>query len=307
MIRFHIKKPGLQTLVEDGGRIGFQAFGVPLSGPMDWFSAKLANRILGLPEDHPVLELTLIGPKIEIEGDCQVCLTGADLSPKLNGEAMEMYKGIDIKSGSVLSFGRPLRACRAYLAIRGEWKGAEWLASKSSFVSSGEKSFSFNVLKSNTVLDFDALTPISAKVFPIERLKPQEAPYTVRVLEGPEFERFSRRNIADFFSKTFSLSNNSNRMGYRLESNLAEYHPKQELISSGIVPGTIQISNSGQPIILMAEAQTSGGYNRIGNVIYADMPVLAQAKPGDQIRCELVQLEDARIAEKELRDLLELI
>ena len=96
-------------------------------------------------------------------------------------------------------------------------------------------------------------------------------------------------------------------MGYRLESNLPVYHPDQELISSGIVPGTIQISNSGQPIILMAEAQTSGGYNRIANVIYADMPVLAQAKPGDQIRFELVQLEEARKAEKDLRELLELI
>lgn len=307
MIRFHIKKPGLQSLVQDGGRIGFQAYGVPLSGPMDWFSAKLANRILGLPEDHPVLELTLIGPSIEVEGDCQICLTGADLSPKLNGEAIEMYKGINIKSGSVLSFGRPLRACRAYLALRADWKAAEWLASKSSFVSSGGKSFTFNVLKSNTVLDFATLSPLSSKVFPIERLKPQSSPCRVRVLEGPEFERFSRRNIADFFSQNFILSNNSNRMGYRLESNLPEYQPDQELISSGIVPGTIQISNSGQPIILMAEAQTSGGYNRIANVIYADMPVLAQAKPGDQIRFELVQLEDARKAEKELRDLLELI
>ena len=96
-------------------------------------------------------------------------------------------------------------------------------------------------------------------------------------------------------------------MGYRLEAPLAEYRPEQELISSGIVPGTIQISNSGQPIILMAEAQTSGGYNRIANVIYADMPVLGQARPGDQIRFELVQLEEARKAEKELRDLLNLI
>ena len=307
MIRFHIKKPGLQSLVQDEGRAGFQAFGVPLSGPMDWFSAKLANRLLDLPEAHPLLELTLIGPQIEVEGDCQICLTGADLSPKINGAAIEMYRGIDVESGSVLSFGRPLRACRAYLAIRGHWQSEKWLGSRSSFVSSGGNSFNFSVLKSNTVLDFSPMTPIAAKVFPIERLKPQQTPYSVRVLAGPEFERFSRRNVADFFSRNFTLSNNSNRMGYRLEAPLAAYHPEEELISSGIVPGSIQISNSGQPIILMAEAQTSGGYNRIANVIYADMPVLAQAKPGDQIRFELVQLEDARKAEKELRDLLDFI
>ena len=307
MIRLHIKKSGLQSLIQDEGRTGFQAFGVPRSGPMDWFSAKLANRILDLPEDHPLLELTLIGPQIEIEGDCQICLTGADLSPKINGEAIEMYKGIDVKSGSLLSFGRPVRACRAYLGIRGQWKSEKWLASRSSFVSSGANSFNFGVLKPNDVLDFLPMPPIQPKVFPIESLKPQVSPFSVRVLAGPEFERFSRRNVADFFSRTFKLSNNSNRMGYRLEAPLAEYHPEQELISSGIVPGTIQISNSGQPIILMAEAQTSGGYNRIANVIYADMPMMGQAKPGDQLRFELVQLEDARKAEKELRDLLDLI
>ncbi len=307
MIHFHIKKSGLQTLVQDGGRTGFQAYGVPLSGPMDWFSAQLANRILDLPDDHPVLELTLIGPRIEIEGACQICLTGANLSPKLNGEAMEMYRGIDIQSGSVLSFGRPLRACRAYLGIRGSWKDEKWLGSRSSFVSSVGNSFNFGVLNNNTVMGLAPLPRINPKVFPIERLKPQESPFSIRVLAGPEFERFSHRNIADFFSRNFVLSNNSNRMGYRLESSLPSYHPEQELISSGIVPGSIQISNSGQPIILMAEAQTSGGYNRIANVIYADMPALAQAKPGDHIRFDLVQLEEARQGEKELRELLELI
>ncbi|MEL6253906.1 MAG: biotin-dependent carboxyltransferase family protein [Bacteroidota bacterium] len=307
MIRFHIKKSGLQTLVQDGGRAGYQASGVPLSGAMDWFSAKLANRILGLPEEHPVLEITLIGPQIEIEGDCQICITGANLSPKLSGEPIEMYKCIPIESGSVLSFGRPQKGCRAYLSVRGHWKNEEWLGSRSSMVSLEGNSFDFGVLKSNNVLDFAHMSSIAAKVFPIESLKPHESPFSIRVLAGPEFERFSRRNIADFFSQTFLLSNHSNRMGCRLESSLNNYHPKEELISSGIVPGTIQISNSGQPIILMAEAQTSGGYNRIANVIHADIPALAQAKPADQIRFELVQLEEAWKAEKELKSLLDLI
>ncbi|MEM6803880.1 MAG: biotin-dependent carboxyltransferase family protein [Bacteroidota bacterium] len=300
MIKLHIEKAGLQSLVQDQGRKGYQAFGVPMAGPMDWYAASLLNRLLGLTKDHPVLEFTLMGPRIRVEGDCQICLTGANLSPKLNGEVVEMCELIAVKSGSVLSFSRAQSGCRTYMGVRGTYMGGEWLGSNSSFLFSDVNDFNFNVLKNNSVIEFSKLSRLGERRFKFPAHLPIASPQVVRILAGPEFEEISRRDIADFFSQTFILSNDSNRMGYRLNPPLKDYQASRELISSGTMPGTIQISNSGQPIILMADAQTSGGYFRIGNVIRADMPLLGQMKPGDKMHFSLTTLEEARAAEKQL-------
>ena len=302
---WHFVKPGLHTLVQDAGRIGHQESGVPTGGVMDRSSAKIANVLVGNPPDHPVLEITLIGPHVDIEGSCQIALTGAQLTPTLNGEPLPLYETIDIPTGSSLRFGKCQTGCRAYLAIRGEWMVQAWLESKSA------ASFNAKILTPQSVFDKGALLkietgqPIAKKTFDQSLLpKLHREPQVIRVLPGPEFDYFSRIAIAHFFGQTFRLSPQSNRMGYRLDPGIRDYDPPHELISSGTVPGTVQITNSGQPIILMTDAQTSGGYFRLVNVISCDMDLLAQLKPGDTLRFELVELKDAYAALEQKKALL---
>lgn len=295
MLRILVKKKGLQTLIQDEGRVGYQAFGVPVGGPMDRFSAKLANLLVSNPPEMPVLEITLMGPVLVFDSACQIALTGADLSPKLNGQSIGLNETLFVEKNAVLSFGRPLHGCRAYLAVAGTWEKAALLKSRDFSLKLYEKRINSD-LKINNVIVINNSTHRPLKSLAPGTIAKHESSPAIRVLPGPEFEEFSRHNIADFFSQTFTLTNDSNRMGYRIYPQIQDYSPSRELISSGIVPGTIQVSNSGQPIIVMADAQTSGGYFRIANVISADMPKLAQLKPREKLRFVLVREAEAREA-----------
>lgn len=289
----HFKKSGLHTSIQDRGRNGYQAFGVPTGGALDKSSAKIANWLLDNPIDTPVLEITLMGPTILIEGDCQIALAGADLSPAINKEAAPMYETINVKSGAILSFGKAKQGCRAYLAVRGFWKASKWLGSCSLSTYAGSELTPDNIIRKDSSIEIESLQPIAKKVYP-RKLRPDySTSLRVRVLPGPEFEAFSPYAIGYFFSRAYSLTPNSNRMGYRLNADMIDFKPRREVISSGVVPGTIQVTNSGQPIVLMADAQTSGGYFRLANIISADMDAVAQLKPGDEIWFSLVKLEEA--------------
>ena len=169
---FHFMKAGLQTLVQDTGRIGQQAFGVPIGGVMDKSSARIANWLVGNDPITPVLEITLIGPQIEIEGDCQVALTGADISPVIDGAIVPMYKTLSINSGSKLSFGPLKSGCRAYLAIRGKWMVKKWLNSYSAFLLSEKDLTSDSIPKKGSVILIETKNSISAREFPAELRPP---------------------------------------------------------------------------------------------------------------------------------------
>lgn len=292
MTTFHFLKTGLQTLIQDQGRIGYQSYGVPVSGVMDQQAATLANQLVGNPTNHPVLEITLLGPTIQVEGDCQIAITGADLSPEINRQAIPLYTTIAVKDGDTLSFGAIKNGCRAYLAIGGNWQIPKWLDSYSALPYSGKAATPNSLIEKGTTLPVETRPSI-----PIQNIKKEAQPIypktlRVRVLPGPEFEAFSSYTIAYFFSRGYQLTNDSNRMGYRLNANLIDFKPEREVISSGIIPGTIQITSAGQPVILMADAQTVGGYYRIANVISEDLDKLAQLKPGDEVWFSLVRMEE---------------
>jgi len=257
---------------------------------MDKCSAQLANQLVGNDDTAPLFEITLIGPKVQFSGKGQIAITGANLSPKINGEATEMYMTTNIADGDLLEFGEPIEGCRAYLAIRGELKVQKWLGSASASASD-PKTFTPQSLIQNRA----NFIVSSKKKTTIKSIPPTERPIInqqlkVRVMRGPEFDAFPKKVIYHFFKYWFSISRDANRMGYRLDKTLPDFKPGFEVISSGIVPGTIQITNSGQPIVLMADAQTSGGYMRIGNILSEDLDKVAQLKPGDLLGFELVEL-----------------
>lgn len=292
-VRLYCHRPGLQTLIQDHGRVGFQAFGVPVSGVMDSTSAHLANWLVGNSPDTPLLEIALSGPSVQLDGRCQMAITGADLSPTIDGLPVAMYQTIDVREGSMLSFGRLRSGCRAYVAIGGEWEVQGWLGSKSAALFLSSELTTDSIISKNSLITIRPGPSIQKRMIAKDLRPVFSGNVRARVLPGPEFEAFSNYAIAYFFSSTFRLSSHSNRMGYRLHPALTDFEPDREIISSGIVPGTIQIANSGQPILLMADAQTTGGYYRIANAITADLDQLAQLKPGDELEFSLVKPEEA--------------
>lgn len=289
-IRLHFSKPGLQTTIQDQGRVGYQGIGIPVNGAMDKGSAHIANTLVGNSTDAPVLEITLMGPTIEVEGNGQIAITGADLSAKINGEPAPMYETLDVVDGDLISFGRPVSGCRAYMAVCGSWQIAPWLGSYSASATKAAELTPQSVIKKDQVLEVVYEEPVAPTTTAPENRPDLSKLNIVRVLPGPEFSLISNLTIGDFFSQDFKISNDSNRMGYKLEGTLAHFESAREVISSGIIPGTIQLTNAGQPIVLMADAQTSGGYTRLANVITEDLDKLAQMKPGDTVRFRLVGL-----------------
>ena len=289
----HFHKPGLQTLVVDQGRTGYQAWGVPVGGAMDRSSAQLANWLVGNLWEAPVLEITLMGPIVKIEGDCQIAITGANLSPKLGQRSLPMYETVTVENAADLSFGKPLSGCRAYLAIGGHWQVPKWLASHSALAYDSTGVTTDSLIKKNTILSVDTNTKIEPRKIPFDQRPEFSHSQKIRVLPGPEFGLFTKPLQNQLVTKSFTLSKDSNRMGCRLNTVLEGYEPETELISSGIVPGTIQVTASGQLVLLMADAQTSGGYPRIANVITSDLDVVGQLKPGDEVSFTLVDLAAA--------------
>lgn len=283
LLKLHFEKIGLQTSIQDFGRIGHQAFGVPVGGAMDQKSMKQANLLVGNSLDAPVLEITLLGPRIRMEGRGSIAICGADLSAQINGDWLPINQLVKVKSGDILKFGRPKRGCRAYLAVGGEWLLPEWLGSTSAaFYLPDATPESIPTKGSKISIRTNETNQLSEIILFDEEKVVTE--YTIRVLPGPEFEAFSRTAIAQFFSQVYQVSNDSNRMGYRLVSDWKIEGKRKELISSPVVPGTIQITTAGNPIILMRDAQTTGGYHRILNVIEEDLNKIAQMKAKEKLR-----------------------
>jgi len=278
MIELIIKKSGLHTSIQDEGRSGWQEYGVPVSGAMDLSSLHAANAILQNAANQPCLEMTILGPKILFSGSGLFALTGGNLSPKMNGRSVPMYTPIEFRDGSELSFGKCINGCRSYMAVCGEWMVPKWLGSHSAVPYAKVTDGLPTVLRKDDCIQIEenlCYTDLAARAAISITHEP------IPLFPGPEFSLFSSETITDFFQKSHRISAQSNRMGYRLEGTLKGYESLPELISSSVIPGTVQVTTSGQPIVLMADAQTTGGYHRIGIVSRDGINRLGQMKPGD--------------------------
>jgi len=283
LVTLQFQKAGMLTTIQDIGRRGYQAFGVPIGGAMDQSAARIANELVGNSPNHPVLEITLLGPTIHFNQSAQIAITGANLSPTLNKQPVPLYETNTLKANDVLSFGRILSGCRAYLAIGGIWDMPQWLSS-SSAVHPNKEVLPTSIIQKESTIKIQPKPFVNHKVYPIADRPTIPHSSSIPVMPGPEFDQFTNYQIAQFFSQTFTIANNSNRMGYRLEGKPLSIEGNRAMISSGIVPGTVQINNAGLPIVLMRDAQTTGGYPRIVNVLEEGIDQLAQKKPSEQIR-----------------------
>jgi antagonist of KipI len=281
-------RPGLHTLIQDLGRNAHRAYGVPLGGALDRGSAIIANKLVGNAFNSPVFEITISGPQIKFNGDdCRIALCGADMSATLNDTQLEMYRSHMIKSGDILAFGKLKRGCRTYLAVNGEWQVKRWLGSASAIFSDLPDITPDSYIRKGNEIAILHEAVSSKENYQVQVTPDQLANKVIRLMPGPELHLFSKEVIRDFYNTDHPISSASNRWGYRLDSTVQIIGPQVEIISSGVIPGTIQITHSGQPVILMADAQTTGGYPRLAVVVSADLDKLAQYKPGDTVRFQI--------------------
>ncbi|MCA1038159.1 biotin-dependent carboxyltransferase family protein [Bacillus infantis] len=292
-----VLKPGLMTTIQDAGRKGFQNIGVSPSGAMDLFSYTLANLAAGNFNNEAVLEITLIGPRLLFEKDSIFSFFGAETEAKLNGIIVQSGKPITAKKGDVLSFGRMKEGCRTYLAFHGGILVPAQMGSRSTYLKGGFGGLEGRTLENNDVLPIRQSTGRFSRSW---ALSPSLTSYLkhdkIRVMPGRQSDWFSPDAIKQFSEQEFTISADSDRMGYRLKGPSLTKAREIEMITEPVSSGTVQVPADGNPIILMAERQTTGGYPKIAQVLSADIPILAQKKPGDKIRFAAATLEEAQTA-----------
>ncbi|MDQ0199189.1 antagonist of KipI [Neobacillus ginsengisoli] len=260
---------------------------------MDPYSLQIANLLVGNRSGEAALEAVLIGPSLEALDSVSIAICGGNLSPRIDGQDVPLWKSRVIKKGQVLSFGPCKEGGRAYISMAGGINVPLVLNSKSTFVNGKFGGYEGRALKAGDILHGAPFTVMNRFVHP-DLVPKYNQKLTVRVILGPHLEKFTEATIGTFLTKEYTVSPQSNRMGYQLIGPTLEHSNSADIISDAIPLGGIQVPASGQPIILMAERQTTGGYTRIGTVISADIPLLAQALPGTLIMFKEVGLTEAQ-------------
>jgi antagonist of KipI len=287
-----VLKAGMLTTVQDLGRYGYQGVGVPVAGPMDWYSHRLANRLVGNERTAAALEVTLLGPELLAEGDAMCALAGADFEITIDGRTVRSHEPFVIAGGARLRIGPRRAGARATLAVRGGFELPPTLGSRATHVLSRMGPFGGRALKPGDRLPVGP-SPARMRFFSAPPLRVPNGGATVRVLPAAHHDRFTERAWATLASQAFLITPQSNRMGYRLDGPALEHVRGADILSEATPIGAIQVPSSGQPILLMADRQTTGGYTTIANVITADLPIAGQLGPGDWIRFEWCTREDA--------------
>ncbi len=251
---------------------------------MDSQSAKLANLLVNNPEDLPLIEITQQGPTLQFNCAANISLVGADISPMVNSQPIEMNKQLFIKDGDCLSFGKLNSGCRCYLAIQGGIDAEKVMGSYSFY----PEILNQNKLKVGSIL---TIKMQSKNDFSFAKIKIERNHFfetTIEVTKGPEFNLLSKIDKKLIFKKDFTVSHLNNRMGYQVEGPVILLEKKIEMITAITIPGTVQLTPAGNPIVLMRDCQTTGGYPRILQLTENGINRLAQKKAGDLIRFQLM-------------------
>ncbi len=283
MAALTVLRPGMLSTVQDLGRWGHQHLGVPVAGPMDWYSHRLANRLVGNPDESAALEVTLLGPDLTSDGDVECAVAGAAFEMTVDGSPVPTHARFTLRRGARLGFHRRSAGARATLAVRGGIDLPPLLGSRATSLISRMGPLGGRALAAGDVLPVGSARaggrpPGYPLALPVGGAR-------IRVVMGPHENCVNSSGLATFCTMRFSVSPQSNRMGYRLDGSvLARAESKDaEMLSDATPIGSIQVPPSGLPILLMADRQTTGGYPKIATVITADLPLAGQLAPGDWI------------------------
>jgi biotin-dependent carboxylase-like uncharacterized protein len=290
-----VLKPGLLTTVQDAGRPGHRASGLPVAGAMDRLAFALANALAGNPPGAAALEMTLLGGTFRFERPGYVGVCGADMQPRLNGTPVAPASGFPVLAGDLLAFGAARDGCRTYLSPAGGIDVAPLLGSRSTYVRGALGGFGGRALRAGDLLPVGP-TPWARRrprALAPGLVLPCGGAVTLRVLPGPQDDLFHSEGLATFFGAAYEVGNRNDRMGYQLEGPPIRHLRGPDIVSDALCPGAVQVPGSGRPIVMMADAQTTGGYAKIATVIGPDLRLLAQARIGDAVRFAACGEEEA--------------
>jgi len=306
MDAFSVLTPGGYTTIQDQGRFGYQQMGIPVCGVLDAFAFHAANLLVANFRNAAVMEITVMGPRLEIIAEADLAVTGAEIGMTLNDQPIEVWKSFSVKPGDILDIQQVQSGCRAYLAVNGGIDVPEVMGSRSTYVGGNMGGYHGRLLKAGDVIKCGR-----AKRLPRMRQTPSDmipsypSEIVIRAIPGPQ-DDFFLEGLDVIFHSDFMVSTKADRMGYRLQGPKVEIRkgmPKS-IISEPTMPGGVQIPPDEQPIILMVE-QSVGGYTKIVTVISVDLSKVAQATPGDTIRFERVSLETAHALYQEQQKTLQ--
>ncbi|WP_341910018.1 biotin-dependent carboxyltransferase family protein [Ferrovibrio terrae] len=305
--------PGLMTSVQDLGRFGAQALGMPVAGATDPLALRLANAVLGNPAGMAALEIGYLGPALVAAADgVRVVLGGKaklTVQPADGGEARSAkpWRSLLLRRGDKLTIGTVEDGAIAYLAVAGGFAIQPFMGSLSTYMRSGLGGFEGRALKAGDRLPLNMAAADGDEREAVDGIDYGGGP--IRVVLGPQEDRFTPKGIETFLAATYAVTKEADRMGIRLEGEVIEHVRGADIASEGVVTGSIQVPGNGQPIILMADRQTTGGYTKIATVISADLPRIGRMKPGDMLQFAAVTVAEAEAArraqEQALRRLIE--
>ena len=305
MSTIQVQSPGLFTTVQDLGRPGFGAIGLSPSGAADPISLRLGNSLVSNNHGAAALEMTLIGGSFLFPEGGTIALAGSDFNATLNDQAVAPWKAVKISAGQVLRLGPTRTGARCYLCVQGGVEVKSFLGTASTHILSGLGGLEGRALRKGDVLHIgpETTTFQERNISPqfLQRLFPRK---TLRVTPGPQSDWFPEPSQHLFYSNTYRVTEDSNRMGLRLEGAPIPPHSKGQMITEGVSLGAVQIPDGGQPILLFVEQQTTGGYPKIANVISADLASIGQLRPRDEVRFEKIDMQSARILFKEQEEIL---
>lgn len=276
-----VVKPGLLTTVQDRGRWGHQSSGVPVAGPMDVVSHDAANAVVGNAAEAATLEVTIAGPALRFDAAATVAVTGADLDATLDGATLPLNQPHAARAGAILVFGVRRRGARAYVAVDGGIASPVVLGSRATHIGSGLG----RPLASGDVLSLGGAHNRQGMPRAVTELPMGGA--RVRARRGPQVDDVPETALVALGRSRFVVAPQSNRMGYRLTGAVVPLGSQRPMISDATFMGGIQITPSGEPILLMADRQTTGGYPQIATVVTADLPLAGQLAPGDWLEFEV--------------------
>jgi biotin-dependent carboxylase-like uncharacterized protein len=301
MTEFRIVQPGLLTTVQDLGRIGHQALGVPVSGALDGIALRLANRLVGNSSGDAALEIIGIGPVFTVtDGTARVALVGGGARLIVGDRpALDPGASVTLKEGIEIRVGGPLTG-PAYLAAAGGFAVPEFLGSRSTYLRNTFGGFDGRALRPRDMLPLRLDAPPPGAELRLASPWDYAETSAIRVVLGPQDDYFSPDGLARFLGSTYIVTKDADRMGLRLDGPAIDHPRGFDIPSDGIVTGSIQVPGNGKPIILLADHQTVGGYPKIATVISADIARLAHALPGTALRFEAISVAEAEQARREL-------
>ena len=285
MSTLKIIDPGIYTSVQDLGRYGYQHYGMPVSGAMDAYSSEFANALLGNNKNDAVLEMTMTGAELQFDVPTIIAITGANMHPKLNGKSVMMFKSIPINANDILSIGQATNGFRTYIAVKGGFLTEMVLGSRSM----AKGITSVVRVKKDDVLDIENYSGLF-------RSKNAKLKFNASIIDtdvfnvtqGPEFDKLSKEQQRLLFTQEFRVSKHNNRMAYQLlpvlKNNL------KSILTSPVLPGTVQLTPSGQLIVLMRDAQTTGGYPRILQLTEQSINIISQKTTANRLKMSITKL-----------------